>query len=102
LEEVKIYNFAQLLQRRIEQDGRDEDCGLMLRYDWDVLMDNLFVILQIGLLDYHQPFNNPTLLELDCKVECTITNQVIMLETHSIWVQYMNSEENDLHNNFQG
>jgi hypothetical protein len=53
---------------------------------------------------YHQPFHNPTSVEhlkLDWKVEYTNANQGIMLEAHNIWVQYMQSEENDLDNTFQ-
>jgi len=41
-------------------------------------------------------------LALDCKVEYTNANQGIMPESHNIWVQYTQSEENDLDNTFQG
>jgi hypothetical protein len=50
-------------------------------------------------------FQNPTSVEhlgLDCIVEYTNANQGIMPESHNIWVQYMQSEENDLDNTFQG
>jgi hypothetical protein len=56
-------------------------------------------------LYYRQLFHNPTSVErlkLDCKVEYTDANQGIMPELHNIWVQYMQSEENDLDNTFQG
>jgi hypothetical protein len=56
-------------------------------------------------LYYRQPFHNPTSVErlgLDCKVEYTNANQGIMPESHNIWVQYTQSEENDLDNTFQG
>ena len=61
--------------------------------------------LQNGLLYYRQPFHNPTSVErlgLDCKVVYTNANQGIMPGAHNIWVQYMQSEENDLDNTFQG
>jgi len=54
--------------------------------------------------DDRQPFHIPTSVErlgLDCKVEYTNANQGIMPEAHNIWVQYMQSEENDLDNTFQ-
>jgi hypothetical protein len=56
-------------------------------------------------LYYRQPFYNLTSVDrlgLDCKVEYTNANPVIIPEGHSIWVQYMQSEENDLDNTFQG
>jgi hypothetical protein len=56
-------------------------------------------------LYYSQPFHNLTSVEhlgLDCKVEYTNDNQGIMPEEHNIWVQYMQSEPNDLDNTFQG
>jgi len=77
----------------------------MLGYDQNVLIDNTFIKLQNRLLYYRQPFHNPTSverLELDCKVEYTNANQGIMPESHHIWVQYMQSEENDFDNNFEG
>jgi hypothetical protein len=51
-----------------------------------------------------RPFDNPTSVErlgLDWKVKYTDANQGIMPETHNIWVQYTQSEENDLDNTFQ-
>jgi len=56
-------------------------------------------------LYYRQQFHNPTSVEhpgLDCKVEYTNANQGIMPEAHNIWVQYTQSEENDLNNTLQG
>jgi hypothetical protein len=56
-------------------------------------------------LYYRQPFHNPTSVErlgLDCKVEYSNINPGIMHEAHNIWVQYTQSEENDLDNTFQG
>jgi hypothetical protein len=41
-------------------------------------------------------------LGLDCKVEYTNANKGIMPEAHRILVQYVQSEENDLHNTFEG
>jgi len=76
----------------------------VLGYDENVLLDIIFIKLQNGLLYYRQPFHNPTSVErlgLDCKVEYTNANQGIMPEAHNIWVQYMQSEENDLDNTFQ-
>jgi len=77
----------------------------VLRYDQNVLFDSIFIKLQNGLLYYGQPFHNPTSVErlgLDCKVEYTNANQAIMPESHNIWVQYTQSEENVLDNTFQG
>ena len=77
----------------------------MLRYDQNVLIDCKFINLQNRLLYYHQPFHNPTSVErlgLDWKVEYTDANQGIMSGAHNIWVQYIQSEENDLNNTFQG
>ena len=77
----------------------------MLGHDQYVLMDSIIIELQNGLLYYHQPFYCPTSVErlgLDCKVEYTDANQVIMPEAHNIWVQYMESKENDLDNTFEG
>jgi hypothetical protein len=65
----------------------------------------MFIKLQHGLLCYRQPFHNPTSVErlgLDCKVQYTNANQGIMPESHNIWVQYTQSEENDLDNTFEG
>jgi len=76
----------------------------MLGYDQNILIDTIFIKLPNGLLYYGQPFCNPTSvvrLGLDCKVEYTNANQGIMPEAHNIWVQYMQSEENDLDNIFQ-
>jgi hypothetical protein len=77
----------------------------VLRYDQNVLLDSILIKLQNGLLYYRQPFHNPTSVERlgpDCKVEYTNANQGIMPEAHSVWVQYTQSDENDLDNTFQG
>jgi hypothetical protein len=88
----------------------DEDCahavsGLVLGYDQNVLLDSICIKLWNGLFYYRQPFHNPTSLELlglDCKVEYTNANQGIMPEAYNIWVQYTQSEENDLRNTLHG
>jgi hypothetical protein len=38
---------------------------------------------------------------LDSKVELTNANQEMMPKYHNIWVQYTQSEDNDLDNSFQ-
>jgi len=89
-EEFRIPNFGQLFRTQIEEDWGPEVCGLMLRYDQNVLIDSIFIKLQNGLLYYCQPFHNPTSVErlgLDCKVEYTNANQGVMPEAHNIWVQ---------------
>jgi len=104
-EDFGIPNFGQQFCAQIEEDWGHEGSGLMLGYDQNVLLDSIFVKLQNGLLYYHQPFHCPTSVEhlgLDCKVDCTNANQGIMPEAHNIWVQYMQREENDLNNTFQG
>ena len=76
----------------------------MLGYDQNVFLDSITVELQNGLLYYRQPFHCPISverLELDCKVEYIDANQGIMPEADNIWVQYTQSEENDLDNTFQ-
>jgi len=104
-EDFGIPNFGQLFHTPIGEDRGHKVCGLVLRYDQNVLFDCIFIKLQNGLLYYRQPFHNATSVErlgLDCKVEYTNANQGIMPEAHSIWVQYMQSEQNDLDNTFQG
>jgi len=104
-EDFGIPNFGQLFCAHIEEDWGHEVSGLVLGYDQNVLIDSIFIKLQNGLFYYHQPFYNPTSVErlgLDCKVEYTNANQGIMPEAHNIWVQYTQSEENDLDNTFQG
>jgi len=104
-EDFGIPKFGQLLRTQIQADWGHKVSGLVLRYDQNVLIYSIFIKLQNGLLYYHQPFHNPTSVEplgLDCKVEYTNSNQGIMPGAHNIWVQYMQSEENDLDNTFQG
>ena len=104
-EDFGIPNFGQLFHTQIEEDWVDEVSQLMLGYNQNVLLDSIFIKLQNGLLYYHQPFHNPTSVEclgLDCKVEYTSANQGIMPQSHNIWVQYTQSEENDLDNTVQG
>jgi len=100
--DFRIPNFRQLFRIQIEDEWGHEVSGLALGYDHNVLIDSVFVKLQNGLLYYRQPIHCPTSVErlgLDWKVEYTDANQGIMLESHNIWVQYMDS---DLDNTFQG
>jgi len=104
-EDFGIPNFGQLFHEPIEEDWGHKARGLVLRYDPNLLLDSICIILPNGLWYYRQPFYNPTSVEhlgLDCKVEYTNANQGIMPEAHNIWVQNMQSEENDLDNTFQG
>jgi hypothetical protein len=104
-EDFGIPHFGQRFRAQIDEDWGHEVTGLVLRYDHNVLVDIILIKLQNGLLYYHQPCHNPTSVEhlgLDCKVEYTNANQGIIPEAHNIWVQYMQSEENDLNNTFQG
>jgi len=104
-EDFGIPNFGQLFRPQIEKDWGHKVSGLVLGYNQNVLLDSIFIKLQNGLLYYCQPYHNPTAVErlgLDCKVEYTNANPGIMPECHNIWVQYMQSEENDLDNTFQG
>jgi hypothetical protein len=103
-EDFRIANFGQLYRRPIEEDWGHEVTGLVLGYDQNVLSDCISITLQNGLLNDCQPFNNPNSVEcrrLDCIVEYTNTNQGIMPEAINIWVQYTQSQENDLCNTFQ-
>jgi hypothetical protein len=104
-EDFGIPVFGQLFRAQIDEHWRIDISGLVLGYDQNVLSDSILIKLQNGLLYYRQAFHNPTSVErlgLDCKVEYTNANQGIMPETHNIWVQYMQSEENDLDNTLQG
>jgi len=104
-EDVGISNFGQLFCAQIDEDWGHEVSGLVLGYDQNVLIDSIFIKPQNGLLYYGQPFHNQTSVEhlvLDCKVEYINANQGIMPKAHNIWVQYTQSEENDLDNTFQG
>jgi hypothetical protein len=77
----------------------------VLGYNQYELIHSIIITFPNGLLYYIQPFHNPTSVErlgLDCKVEYTNANQGIMPEAQNIWVQYTQSEENDLDNTFQG
>jgi len=104
-EDFGIPNFGQLFHAQIEDDWGHKVSGLVVGYDQNVLLDSIFIKLQNGLFYYRQPFHNPTSVErlgLDCKVENRNANQGIMPEAHDIWIQYTQSEENDLDNTFQG
>ena len=105
LEDFGIPNFGQLFHMQIEDDWGHEVNGLVLRYDQNVLLDSIFIKLPNGLLYYRPLFHCPTSVErlgLHCKVKYTNANKGIMPEAHNIWVQYTQSEENDLDNTFQG
>jgi len=103
-EDFGIFNFGVIFRLQINEDWGHDDSQLVLGYDQNVLLHSIFIKLQNGLWYYHQPFHNPTSVEclwLDCKVEYTNANQGIMPEAHDIWVQYTQSEENDLDNTFE-
>jgi len=103
-EDFGIPNFEQLFHTQIEEDWGQAVIGLLIGYDQNVLLDSIFHKLQNRLLYYRQLFHNPASVErlgFDCKVEYTNANEGIMPESHNIWVQYMQSEENDLDNTFQ-
>jgi len=103
-EDFRIPNFGQLFCAQIQENWGHEVSGLVLAYDQNVLLVSIFIKVQAGLLYYCQPFHNPTSVErlgLDCKVEYINANQVIMPESHNIWVQYTQSEDNDLENTVQ-
>jgi hypothetical protein len=76
----------------------------VLKYDQNVHIDSIFTKLQHGLLYYHQTIHNPTSVEhlgLGCKVEYTNANQVIIPESHNIWIQYTQTVDYDLDNTFR-
>ena len=104
-EDFGIPNSGQLFRSQNKNDWAHEVSGLVLGYYQNVVLGSIFIKLRNGLLYYRQPFHCPTSVEclgLDCKVEYTNANQRIMPEAHDIWVQYTQSEENDLNNTFQG
>jgi hypothetical protein len=103
-EDYRIPNCGLLFHAQIQVVCRHEVSGLVVRYDQNVLIDSRFIKLQNGLLYYCQPFHNPTSVQrpgLDCKGEYINANQGIMPEAHNIWLQYTQSDENDLDNTFQ-
>ena len=100
-EDFGIPNFGRLCHAQIDEDWGHKVRGLVVGYDQNVLIDNIFIKLHNGLLYFCQPFHCPTSVEclgLDCKVEYTNANQGIILESHNIWIQYTAS---DLDNTFQ-
>jgi len=102
--DFRIPNFGQLFCPLNEEDSGQAVSGLVLGYDQNVLMDSIFLKLNIGLLYYGQPFHcliSVEHLRLDCKVEYTNGNQGTLPEAHNIWVQYTQSEENDVDHTFQ-
>jgi len=104
-EEVGIPIIGQLFPAQIGKNWGYQVSGLVLRYDQNVLIDCILIMLQNGLLYYRQPFYYPSsvkCLGLHCKVVYTNANQWIMAAAHNIWVQYKQSEENNLDNTFQG
>jgi hypothetical protein len=104
-EDFRIPNFGQLFRAQINEDWGHQVSGLVLEYDQNVLIDSILTKLQNWLFYYRQSFHNPTSVEhlgLDFKVEYTNANQGIMPEAHNIWVQYTQSEENDLDDTVQG
>jgi len=97
-----IPNFGQLCHTQINEDCGNKVSQLLLRYNQNVLINIIYIKLQIGRLYCHQPFHCPTLVdhqELNCQVEYSNANEGIMPESHNIWVQYMQSE---FGNAFQG
>ena len=103
--DVGVPLFGQLLYVQIGEDWGHKVTGLVLGYDQNALIHCIFIQLQNGLLYYRQPCHNPTSVKrlgLDCKADYTNANQRIMPEAHNIWVQYTQSEENDLDITFQG
>ena len=65
----------------------------------------MFIQSQTELLYTCQLFHCPTCiesLELDCNIEYINANQGIILESNKIWIQYNESEENDLNNSGHG
>ena len=89
--------FAQPCCTQIEADWGHEVSGLVLGYDQNVLIDTIFITHHNGLLCYRQPFHCRTSVERlrhHCKVEYTDANHGIMPESHTIGVQYMDSDIN--------
>jgi len=90
---------------QVEEEWGQEFGGLVLGYDQNVLLDNIFIQLQNRLLYCHQPFLFATSVEhvgLNCKVEYTNANQGIVPKFLNIWVQFIVCKENDLDYIFQG
>jgi hypothetical protein len=104
-EDFGITNFGLLFRAQIEEDWGHEVSALMVEYDQNVLLDCIFLKPQNGMLYYRQQCHHPTSVQrlgLDCKVQYTNANQGIMPESHNIWVQCTQSEENDLDSTVEG
>jgi len=100
-ENFRIPNFGQSFRAQIEEDWGHKVCWLMLGYDQNVVMGRIFIKPQNWPVNYRQLFHCPTSVEclrLDCKVVYTDSNQWIMPESHTIWVQF---KKNDVDNTFQ-
>jgi hypothetical protein len=92
---IGIPDNGQLFCIQIEEKGWHEFGGLVLGYNQNVLIDRIFIKLQIGLLYNLEPFHYPTsgeCLELHYKFEDTDANQGSMPESHTIWIRYTESD----------
>jgi len=86
-EDFRIPNFQQLFLAQIKENWGHEVSELVLGYNYNVLINTIFIILQNGLLYNCQPFHNPTSVQclgLGCKVEYTNANQGIRSKCHDI------------------
>jgi hypothetical protein len=97
--------FQPLFRLQIDEGWGHGVSRLAFRFSQNVLIDGIYIALQTRLLYYCQQFHCPTSVErlgLDCNVEYSNANQGIMPEAYNIWVQYMQSDENNMNNTFQG
>jgi len=102
LKHFRVCKCRQLCCTHVQVDRRNEDSGLVLRYDQNVLKASIFNTHQSRRLSNHDSSHSTTsidCLRLCCKVDYIDANQVILAEVYNIWVQYTVS---DLDNTLQG
>lgn len=56
-------NFRQLLHAQIGKDWGHEVSGVVMSYNWNVLIDSIFIEFQNRLSRYQHSFHCPTLVQ---------------------------------------
>jgi len=94
-----IPNFGQLFHVQIAEDWGHLICGLVLRYDQNVLIGSIVITQQNRLVYYSQSFHSATSdehLGLHCKRDYSNANQEVRPEFCNISIQSMETEQIDL------
>jgi len=99
------HKYGQLILGQIEVNLQYKVSGLELGYDQNVLLDCTFNTLHNGLFYNGQAFHSPISVEslgLEYKVQYTNANHTIIPKSHSIRVQYTDTEQKKLNIPFEG